>query len=414
MSTFWTVFKYEFSVGAKKKGFIITNIIICLLIFGGLTFFARVVIGDMIGSEGSEDGAGSEDFKYAYINNYEGDINLSPLLDSKVFVKADSESDLKKMINDEKVDEGVVIGKDGEMTIYKNSSTLDFSAGNGSNMSMEFDDPLADLVNRAFVTGVAEKYGFSQSEIEPRAFTVVSVSGESTNQGGAILSVAWSLVLYFLILIFGQLAATSVAKEKDNRTMEILITAASPLSLLNGKVLAYSAMGLTSLALYILSGYLAYLFNASILEGFVSFIFDALGIQAGDLIMTMVMAILGYLLYMYLFSGLGALVTKLEDLNASCTPVILLFISGFFASMYVSPDSLAGKIISYVPFWATMTTPKRLFAVGMSTVEVVIAFAILATTTVVVALLSTKLYRAGTLNYGKKLSIKEALRKKVD
>lgn len=44
--------------------------------------------------------------------------------------------------------------------------------------------------------------------------------------------------LYMVILLYGQLVATSVATEKSSRAMELLITSAKPTSMMFGKVMA--------------------------------------------------------------------------------------------------------------------------------------------------------------------------------
>ena len=50
-------------------------------------------------------------------------------------------------------------------------------------------------------------------------------------------------VVYFLIIFYGQMIATSVTTEKSNRAIEILVTSVNPNSLICGKVLAGRLQG---------------------------------------------------------------------------------------------------------------------------------------------------------------------------
>ena len=53
-----------------------------------------------------------------------------------------------------------------------------------------------------------------------------------------LLAFIYIITLYSVILMFGSIVATAVAREKDSRTMELLITTTNPKNLIIGKVLA--------------------------------------------------------------------------------------------------------------------------------------------------------------------------------
>ena len=52
------------------------------------------------------------------------------------------------------------------------------------------------------------------------------------------------MVLYFLLIFYGQMIATSVTSEKSNRAIEILVTSVDSNSLIFGKVFAGAIAGL--------------------------------------------------------------------------------------------------------------------------------------------------------------------------
>ena len=70
-------------------------------------------------------------------------------------------------------------------------------------------------------------------------------------------------VLYFLILFYGQMIATSITTEKSNRAIEILVTSVDSTSLIFGKVLAGAIAGLVQTAVILGGAVLSYRFLGS-------------------------------------------------------------------------------------------------------------------------------------------------------
>jgi len=114
--------------------------------------------------------------------------------------------------------------------------------------------------------------------------------------------------------------------------------------------------------------------------------------------------VLGFLIYAFLYGALGSTATKLEDINTSTMPLILLFVAAFIVSMMGmssgNVDSTLMKVCSFVPF----TSPMAMFTrIAMSTVpmhEILLSIAILAVSSAGIGVLAAKIYRVGVLLYG--------------
>ena len=208
--------------------------------------------------------------------------------------------------------------------------------------------------------------------------------------------------LYMVILLYGQMVATSVATEKSSRAMELLVTSARPTSMMFGKVLAACIAGFSQLVLVFGTAILLYNLNREALSHpLIASIFD---IPLSLFLYLIVFFVLGFLIYAFLFGAIGSTASKLEDINTSVMPITFLFIIAFMVVMFSmsagSVDNLAMRICSYIPF----TSPMAMFTrICMSTVawyEILVSVATLVGSVIGVGVLSARIYRVGVLLYG--------------
>ena len=209
--------------------------------------------------------------------------------------------------------------------------------------------------------------------------------------------------LYMVIMLYGQMVATNVATEKSSRAMEVLITSARPTSMMFGKVLASCLAGFIQIAAVFGSALVLYHINRDYWAGnpLVQSLFN---IPPELFAYMLIFFVLGFLIYAFLYGALGSTATKLEDINTSTMPLILLFVTAFIVSMMGmssgNVDSTLMKVCSFVPF----TSPMAMFTrIAMSTVpmrEILLSIAILAVSSAGIGVLAAKIYRVGVLLYG--------------
>lgn len=209
--------------------------------------------------------------------------------------------------------------------------------------------------------------------------------------------------LYMVIMLYGQMVATNVATEKSSRAMEVLIISARPTSMMFGKVLASCLAGFIQIAAVFGSALVLYHINRDYWAGnpLVQSLFN---IPPELFAYMLIFFVLGFLIYAFLYGALGSTATKLEDINTSTMPLILLFVTAFIVSMMGmssgNVDSTLMKVCSFVPF----TSPMAMFTrIAMSTVpmrEILLSIAILAVSSAGIGVLAAKIYRVGVLLYG--------------
>ena len=78
------------------------------------------------------------------------------------------------------------------------------------------------------------------------------------------------------------------------------------------------------------------------------------------------------------------------------------------------PDSILMKILSFVPFTSPLAMFVRYQMTNVTTIELLISTGILLVTLILVSILASKIYRAGTLNYGNRMKLFKALKTKEE
>ena len=223
--------------------------------------------------------------------------------------------------------------------------------------------------------------------------------------------------LYMVIMLYGQMVATHVATEKSSRAMEVLITSAKPTAMMFGKVIASCLAGLLQLVAVFGSAFLFFQLNRG--EWADNAIINSIFNMPLSLLLYMLLFfVLGFFLYAFMFGAVGSTASKLEDINTSVMPIVMLFVIAFIVVMSAlgsgDVESPLMMVCSYIPF----TSPMSMFTrIAMSTVpvyEIILSVGILIVSVVGIGVLSAKIYRVGVLLYGttpKIGSILKALRK---
>lgn len=226
-----------------------------------------------------------------------------------------------------------------------------------------------------------------------------------------LISYILLFAVYMLVIMYGQMVSTSVAREKDNRTMEILITSTKPDALIVGKVLANGVAGLFQFLFILSVGLAGYFLNKPNFPDVInSMLFGSLSWDS--IVVFLVFTALGYLMYLFVYASLGSLVSKLEDVGSSVSIITVLFVVAYMIGIMGlnDPTSLMLKIASYFPFTAILSMPIRYFLTEVSVIELTISLILMAATTWFLAIFSIRIYRLGSLSYGNKMSLAKAVK----
>jgi ABC-2 type transport system permease protein len=216
-----------------------------------------------------------------------------------------------------------------------------------------------------------------------------------------------TLLFYIVIMGSASLLLSSVAKEKENRVLEILMISVTPLQMLTGKIGALALVGLLQTVLWLGTGRLLLSRGSSILD-----ISEAFQLPASFMVWGLVFFLLGYAVYASLMSGVGALVPNMREASQTTVVIALpLIIPLFFISVLVEdPNGALAVAMSLFPLTAPVAMMTRLAAGSIPVWQPLLAAALLALTAVLVVRLVARMFHTQTLLSGQGFSLRRYFR----
>ncbi|HLR20508.1 MAG TPA: ABC transporter permease [Tissierellaceae bacterium] len=408
MKDFLTVLKFELAGFMKKKAFIISTGIICVILVVVL-LIPNII--DIFSSDSKDDELPTEDDQivmdgeYGYIDETKDSIDIEALKDNfhggSLIEETDIDS-LEEKVNSKEFEAGFILKSPTEYEyIVINNEMID-----STNMLFE------EAVTEAYRIKRLEELGIEYNEvgdlIHPNVESDTKVLGKDS-AGNYMYTYVLVFGLYFIIILYGQLIATSVASEKSNRAMEVLVTSTKTTNLIFGKVVAGALAGIIQFGLVILTGVITYNLNAAAWDNSLDFIFK---IPVNVLLIFSIFGILGYLFYAFIFGALGALVSRVEDVSSSATPITIIFIIVFMVAITGMQDTegIVLKVASFIPFSSFMAMFVRVSMGSVTVLETIISLVILVISTGLIGLLASKIYRMGTLMYGNPVKLRKVMK----
>jgi ABC-2 type transport system permease protein len=208
------------------------------------------------------------------------------------------------------------------------------------------------------------------------------------------LTYAVMFILFFTITLSSGYMLQSVAKEKENRTAEVLLLSLSPVQLMLGKILGLGAVALLQMGVW-LGGGLLLLDQGQALLGPAG----AASLPDGFAAVTMLYFLLGYALYASALGALGALAPSLRE-GSQYTFILLLPLLApiMLNSVFVeAPDGPVATAFSLFPLTSPTAMPTRLVAGAVPAWQVLLGLGLLAVTALAFVLLAARFFRADTL-----------------
>ncbi len=465
LKDFGKIFSFTFFHQVKAKGYMAATIIlalICLVLPAAGMAIAEYVSMDGVEEEDGffEDGVFEEvkssPVKQVYVvDNTEGeqiDFSYLALVGEEEFqdvVYTDCEDINQAAELAEGTENSLILVLENRMGSHHVQVLLpDESA-------MEMDDAWAfeSFLNQYFQVALIEKSGLDYSSIgvlnSPVYLTEeVLLPGESEGaedtvpedgiiiedeeeDGMGVLKMVLSyvlpyfniMILYFMVLLYGQSIAGNVILEKSSKLMDTFLVSVKPWTMIFGKVAAIVAASCLQLLLWIaclVSGFalgtvlvktinpqtemiLVMVFDN--LENFTQ-IFSIPGTIVGILIL-----LAGFMLYSTLASICGAVVEKQEDLSSSIGVFTMVLVISFFCTLWggLMTESGAASWMNWVPFTATLITPSNLMIGLVSVGEGLISLGIILVSIFLLMLVAGKVYQMMALYRGKAPSIKKLI-----
>ncbi len=255
---------------------------------------------------------------------------------------------------------------------------------------------------------------------------------EASATVASIVGMAFTVIIYMFIFVYGAMVMQGVLEEKTNRIVEVMISSVKPFDLMMGKIIGIGLVGLTQFFLWmvliigfnLLGGAFFMASNPGMMAaggtaamsadpGMVQQALQVMSsINIAEIILTFIIYFIGgFMIYASLFAAIGAMVNSQEDTQQFITPISILVLFALYAGIY-SIDNPHGPLA----FWASMV-PLTSPIVMMTRIpfdvplwQKLVSMALLFGTVFLMVKLTAKIYRVGILMYGKKPDIKEVIK----
>ncbi len=228
--------------------------------------------------------------------------------------------------------------------------------------------------------------------------TAAELTPPAQEVGGLLVPLLFGILLGLGVSVGSGYMLQSVAEEKESRLVEVVITSASPLSIMGGKLLALVTAGLLQAAVWIVAAALMIPTMLSGMPGVGEF-----SISAGLWTTIIVCFIAGYLVAATLAVFFGAIAPSSREAGriGGWIPVLSFVPFWFSGALMMNPDGLAAELVSYIPLVAPTGVLLRISAGGeMAAWQIAAALAGALATSLVVLWVSARMFRAATLMRG--------------
>lgn len=435
MAKLWVVIKREYVERVRTKWFIITTI------FGPVFFLVVMVLPGYMTMRGMKeaqvsnirilDATGTR-LGHRVADRLQAQAAASPLAKLPGGTLAPPArsivEDLQpaKLADAESVATRLVMEKAAQGYLVLDSLTLTqqkarYAGRNASSLGeMEM---IEAAVRQAVLGSRLQAAGLDAARIDSLTRVKVDLATERMDERGrggsglvsAIFGFVIALLLYMMIMLYGQNVLRGVLEEKMTRVAEVVMSSVKTDILLAGKVIGVGAVGLTqqlvwfgSAAAFIAYG--AVMMKAMGIPEMKGFTMPTVSVPL--LAALVLFFLLGYALYSSLFAAVGAMVGSQEEANQAAQPVAMLLVASiiFVQPIMLNPSGTLAVVMSLIPFTAPIIMPLRMSAVHVPALEIAGSLVGVALACWAAIWASARIYRVGLLMTGKRPSLKELAR----
>ncbi|UCE19963.1 MAG: ABC transporter permease [Gemmatimonadota bacterium] len=324
-------------------------------------------------------------------------------------------NNLKADINQKKIDAYLIIHQD----VFE-TNNVEYHSTNVSNFreNSEIERAISRVVTKLRL----ERSGFVPDEVNHLVQSVklntfkIGPGGKEQKDVGLSFAITYIMVfvLYLALILYGAMTMRSIVEDKNNRVIEVIISAVKPFHLMAGKILGIGAVGLTQFFIWAaVAGFLS-LYSSNLVASFLPSAGDVPlpSVSLSQLIFFVLFFILGFFFYSTLYAGIGALVNSDQEAQQLQWPVISFLIVAFLLVFYTmsNPDSNLSILFSVLPMFSPILMFMRISVHTPPTAQVAAAVIILILSVWAMIWFVARIFRIGILMYGKRPNLPEVVK----
>ena len=444
---FGKVLAFSFRNQAGTGSYIgLTGILAAILLL--LPMGILMLLGSKSGEEEKPiESCGAE--KIYIVSDYEADpVNFTALLSDEEnykgirYVKADSIEDAMGNVRDgeasfilyfyseeDYIRADIIVPENSLLTTDQATNYFDYLQANQTGFNLLLSGisqtKLAGLTPpNAFRTYTAEGYEKGISIEEDTAGQDALLRDQVMEAFQMIMPYFTVMLLYFMIMSYGNSIAQSMVMEKESKLMDTMLISVHPEALVFGKLLAAILAALLQLFIWILSTVLGFFLGTKISEAVFTdytspmtalFAFmEDLGIfQPGNVALGILFLIFGFIMYSGIAAIAGSISSNREEAASQNFLFVLPLLAAFMMVMMGGGLRAGGapEWMLYVPFSSALIMPTTLALGKAGMLTSLLSLAILLALTMLFVIGAGKIYKMMSLYKGNKVTITQVLKR---
>jgi len=391
----WLIFVNEYKRHVKKKSFLFG--ILSMPLFVGLMILIGILT---VWLDYNKDPIGYVDTNLLLLNAQQLQPEEKQLFPSVTAISFESEKSAKSAMQAGTIQAYFILSdhylSTGEVTMVKDSRT-------GSNASGDFGDFVVYNLLQGKPQDVVTRL------TEGSNLIIRSLDGtremEADNWLSIMLPVLSGVLFMIAVNISGSYLLQAVVEEKENRTMEILVTSVSPEQLMIGKVMGNLLVGLTQLAVWILFAIIALMVVPSLIP-----IGEIPKIELSYLLLMAATLLPAFVMVAAAMGAVGATAAESREAQqiAGWFTIPIMIPLYFITSIMYNPNGPLSVGMSIFPLTAPIALPLRAMFTNIPAWQTILTITLLCLLAVFALWLSGRLFRLGMLRYGKRVRLREA------
>ena len=399
MNKVWLVAKQEFLRHVLRKRFL-------LVLFGLPLFIAAMMgVGILIGLMSSERISvgliDSANYLSDQINEFVTNGENDDIFSNVKLVFPDSEEQAEAWLRIEDISAYYIIPAG-----YPDQGNIQLVSNGEPNNNVR--SVLNDFLNEKQLSTIDKN--LRDRILNDPEITVQSIATDrqqSSNEWFMIIIPIISGVLFIIVInTSGGYLLRAVVEEKENRTMEIMLTSLSPNQLMSGKIYGNLSVGLLQMLVWFgLPLLLFLLFGPAVLHEL-----DA-SIDPQFVYLSLLTLLPAFVLVAAMMAALGATVTETQEAQQVSGLFTLPIVAPywFMALLIENPNSAFSIGLSLFPLTAPVSLPLRAVFTDVPMWQSILSVSILTICAVLAVYLAGKIFHLGMLSYGKRLKFKDVM-----
>jgi ABC-2 type transport system permease protein len=236
-----------------------------------------------------------------------------------------------------------------------------------------------------------------------------------------LLGLTLGMLLYFILIVYGQQVLQSVIDEKQTRVLDVIITSCTPFELMMGKILGIALVAALQIVIWavLVIGVSSFVMPLLIDPASVQAISDPMmgsaissftdvGFLLSLFVQLLVFAVGGFLFYASMYAAIGSAVETPQDAAQFNSIIMMPVILAIIVMMNIMNDPNSGLVFwcSMIPFTSPIVMMARI-PFGIPTWQVIVSIIVLFISFFIMTWIAARIFRVGVFMHGKKPTWKD-------